>query len=268
MKKTFEIGSLIFALVLASCGNPPAAPVVNGLLFNYLTFKWLKSTSGADSIQILDSIPADGVSTIPVTDSIPSLPTGAAITFTTDYGAFLPTQGSSTLSASAQSISVLAAGDTASTLLVSGLIVDTVIVTAGSGSSFVNGRVRFTTSYPDPGGLSFTSNVYYVPAEDTPGPSSTTVPTLSISLSKLYGKVSNHFPISFRIEPIAGTMIGNPSLDIPRLLYVDNQSAMLPFHSNSIDTGTGEVRIIACYQYAVKPDSILTSADTISVRIF
>ena len=261
MKKNFEktivISSMLITLASAGCGNPAQPPPINDL-------------TGVKNFMLLDSldfIPADGISTIDIKDSIPTLGGGASITFGTNYGTFLPEQGLSTLATGSQSITVLAVGDTAHALLVSGLdVVDTVIITAGSGSSFLRGRVRFIRSYPDSGGLLLASNVYYIPSKDSDLPPTTPIPTLSVGLVKLHGKVSNHFPITFQTTSIPTH--GTPSLDLPQTFYIEHQDTTLPFHSNSIDSGSGVINIIASYQYLLTPDSVVTASDTLSIVVY
>ena len=250
MKTTFLIISVLIFLDFAGCGNPPEPPVINNLLANNLTF----NDSVADDTFF--SIQADSISTIVIKDSIPSLAGGSSITFQTDHGTFLPSQGSSTLAAGSQSITVLAPSDTAQTLLVSGLdVVDTVIVTAGNGSSYTTGRARFTTSYPDIGGLLLSSSVYNLSSSVING-------TLSITLFKSHGKVSNHFPIALQVLDSTNNNSAL-SLYLPQKIFVESRIITLPFYSNSIDIADSGFKIIASYNY--NPTNM--ASDTIMIEV-
>jgi len=187
MKRELIISILLTGLGLLGCGNPPGSPVINDLLVNDLLFN--------DSISKVAffSIPADSITTIAIKDSIPSLTAGGSFSFTTDHGTFLISQGSSTLAAGSQSITIVSATDTAQVLLLSGLdATDSVLVTAGNGSTFTTGRLHFSMAYPDD--LIFTSSRYRIKSNDSDNA------TISLTLLKALGKASNHVPVNFSFQ--------------------------------------------------------------------
>ena len=181
----------------------------------------------------LDSIPADGVSTLRIKAILKnSQSLSPTITFTTDHGAF-----AGSTSTGAQTVTVGAMNDSAVAILTSSTTITTpVIITISGNGPQVYKQVSFTPSYPEL--VVFNSSTYFIKLDGT------VTATVTLNLSKQRGVVSDHFPIDLSIDSVF-KLGPNYGVDLPSRVYVDKQVVSFPLHN--VGTDTSYFRIKARY---------------------
>jgi hypothetical protein len=180
-----------------------------------------------------DSIPANGISTIDIKASMPiGGSKGSKITFVTDNGTFYGTNP-----AGGKTIDVNDPDDTAHVTLVSSTSVGDARITATANNYSVSKLIHFTTSYPE--FCSFTASPYSFKADGA------TACTITVTLSKTIGSVSNHFPIRLYIQDTLNAK-GSPGIDLPPIIYTEDKGVATTT-VKSISTDTAVFRIKAVY---------------------